>query len=442
MISLLPMCLVPLAVAVRLGEKPAGSARKARWIVPVVLLLAVASAAAGIYKLRQVQAAGTLPTAAARQGDFSVIVRCRGELKARRSVQITAPVNVPSLRIVWQAAAGSAVKQGDLVVRFDPSSTKQQLQEKEAALKQAQATLDQAVADARITAEQDQRDLSSAKYDVEKAKMEASKAEIVSKLQGEESRIDLGLSEQKLRVQEATVNLHATSDKAKIASLTRQRDQAQAEVDLTNHRLSQMELKTPLSGVVMYMQNNSQGWMNAKPFQVGDQVWPGGVVAEIPDLTTLEMEGKVEEIDRGRISVGQETRVHIDSLPELTMPADLVAISPLTELSFEWPRTSSFRAYGHIRQPDPRLRPAMNGNMDVIVSRIPNAISIPAKAVFTRNGKPIVYVAEKGAYRAVDVELLARNPDEVAVKGIRSGTMVTLVEVKPGVTPGAKDDKK
>ena len=190
------------------------------------------------------------------------------------------------------------------MVRFDPSSTKQQLQEKEAALKQAQATLDQAVADARITAEQDQRDLSSAKYDVEKAKMEASKAEIVSKLQGEESRIDLGLSEQKLRVQEATVNLHATSDKAKIASLTRQRDQAQAEVDLTNHRLSQMELKTPLSGVVMYMQNNSQGWMNAKPFQVGDQVWPGGVVAEIPDLTTLEMEGKVEEIDRGRIAVG------------------------------------------------------------------------------------------------------------------------------------------
>jgi multidrug efflux pump subunit AcrA (membrane-fusion protein) len=436
------MCFAPLAAAVRLGERPAGSARKARWIVPIVLLLAVASAAAGIYRLRQVQAAGTLPTAAARQGDFSVIVRCRGELKARRSVQITAPVNVPSLRIVWQAAAGSAVKQGDLVVRFDPSSTKQQLQEKEAALKQAQATLDQAVADARITAEQDQRDLSSAKYDVEKAKMEASKAEIVSKLQGEESRIDLGLSEQKLRVQEATVNLHAISDKAKIASLTRQRDQAQAEVDLTNNRLAQMELKTPLSGVVMYMQNNSQGWMNAKPFQVGDQVWPGGVVAEIPDLTTLEMEGKVEEIDRGRISEGQETRVHIDSLPELTMPADLVAISPLTELSFEWPRTSSFRAYGHIRQPDPRLRPAMNGNMDVIVSRIPNAISIPAKAVFTRNGKPIVYVAEKGAYRAVDVELLARNPDEVAVKGIRSGTMVTLVEVKPGVTPGAKDDKK
>jgi HlyD family secretion protein len=401
------------------------------WLVAVLF----AGAAAGVYRLRQVQAAGTLPTAAARRGEFSVIVRCRGELKARRSVQITAPVNVPSLRIVWQAPAGSAVKDGDPVVRFDPSSTQQQLQEKDAALKQAQATLDQALADSRITAEQDQRDLSTSKYDVEKAKMEASKAEIVSKLEGEASRIDLGLAEQKLRVQQATVDLHATSDKAKIASLTRQRDQAQTEVDITNQRLSQMELKTPLSGVVMYTQNYSQGWTNAKPFQVGDQVWPGGVVAEIPDLTSLEMEGKLEEIDRGRIDVGMETRVHIDSLPELTMPAELNAISPLTEQSFEWPRTSSFRAYGHIRQPDSRLRPAMNGNMDVIVNRIPDAISIPAKAVFTRNGKPIVYVLEKDGYRAVEVELLARNPDEVAVKGIKAGTMVTLVEAK-------KDQKK
>jgi HlyD family secretion protein len=401
------------------------------WLVAVLL----AGAAAGVYRLRQVQAAGTLPTAPARQGDFSVIVRCRGELKARRSVQITAPVNVPSLRIVWQAPPGSVVKEGDPVVRFDPSSAQQQLQEKDAALKQAQATLDQALADSRITAEQDQRDLSTSKYDVEKAKMEASKAEIVSKLEGEASRIDLGLAEQKLRVQQATVDLHATSDKAKIASLTRQRDQAQTEVDITNQRLSQMELKTPLSGVVMYTQNYSQGWTNAKPFQVGDQVWPGGVVAEIPDLTSLEMEGKLEEIDRGRIDVGMETRVHIDSLPELTMPAELNAISPLTEQSFEWPRTSSFRAYGHIRQPDSRLRPAMNGNMDVIVNRIPDAISIPAKAVFTRNGKPIVYVLEKDGYRAVEVELLARNPDEVAVKGIKAGTMVTLVEAK-------KDQKK
>ena len=267
--------------------------------------------------------------APARKGDFSVIVRCRGELKARRSKQLNAPVNVPDLRIVWAAPPSSPVKAGDVVIRFDPSSAKQQLQEKEAALRQAQATLDQEVAQARITAEQDKLDLATSTYQAEKARLEASKQEIVSALQGEENKIDLALAEEDLKVKAAAAHLHAASDAAKTASLTRLRDQAQADVDLTKHRLAQMELKAPLSGVIVYMPNYSQGWMNAKPFQVGDQAWPGAAVAEIPDLNTLEMEGKIEEIDRGRISIGDPARVRIDALPELTLPAKLSALSPL-----------------------------------------------------------------------------------------------------------------
>jgi multidrug efflux pump subunit AcrA (membrane-fusion protein) len=400
-----------------------------RALAILVTLAAAAGVVAGVYRLRKVQAAATLPVAPARQGDFLVIVRCRGELKARSSHQVVAP-NVPQLRLVWQAPSSSSVKAGDPVVRFDPSAAQQQLQQGEAALKQAQATLDQAEANARITAEQDKRDLSGARYDVEKARLEASKQEIVSAIQGEESRIDLGLAEQKLRVMEASAKLHAASDAAKIASLTRLRDRAQADVDLYKHRLAQMELKAPSNGIIIYLTNNSQGWMNAKPFKVGDQVWPGAAVAELPDLSTLEMEGKVDEIDRGRIAAGYEARVRVDSLPEVTMAARIDSISLLTVQTFEWPPTSSFRAYAGITKPDTRLRPGMNGGMDVVMNRIPNAISVPAKAVFTHQGKPIVYVAEKGRYRPMEVQVLARNPDEVAVKGIPAGTLVTLTEAE------------
>ena len=72
----------------------------------------------------------------------------------------------------------------------------------------------------------------------------------------------------------------------------------------------------------------------------------------------------------------------------------------------------------------------MNGGMDIIIKRIPNAISIPAKALFTHAGKPIVYLAENGRYRPVEVQVLARNPDEVAVSGIPAGAMVTLVDAE------------
>jgi hypothetical protein len=75
-----------------------------------------------------------------------------------------------------------------------------------------------------------------------------------------------------------------------------------------------------------------------------------------------------------------------------------------------------------------RLRPQMNGRMDIIVDRIPSAISVPSKALFARDGKPVVLVPGKEGLRPVLVELLARNPDEVAIRGIEAGTQVALVD--------------
>jgi HlyD family secretion protein len=402
--------------------------------VTLAVLALIGAAATGVYRLRQVQASVTLPVAPARKGDFQVIIRSRGELRALRSVQVYAPV-VPQLRIAWLAPSGETIKEGEMMIKFDSSSSQQQLQQKEAVLRQAQATLDQAIAQARITADQDNSDLADAKFNVEKARLEVSKQEIVGQIQAEESKVDLAMAEQKLKMEEATVNLHGASDIAKRASLTRQRDQAQADVDLTKQRIGQMEIKAPITGFLTFSTNWTQGYMDAKPFKVGDNVFAGMALAEIPDLNTLELEGKIEETDRGRIAVDQPVKVHIDSLPELDIKAKVGQISPMAEQSNEFPRTRSFKAWAAMQNPDPRLRPGMNGGMDIIIRKLPNAISIPSKALFTRGGKPVVYVAEGKIYVPMEVDVLARNPDEVAISGIPAGAMVTLVDV-------AKKDQK
>jgi multidrug efflux pump subunit AcrA (membrane-fusion protein) len=403
--------------------------------VALGVLLLLAASSAGIYRLRRAEAVESLPMAPARKGEFLVIIRTRGDIKAGRSLQIYTP-KVPNLRISWMIPAGQRVDAGDPVIRFDSSSAQQELLQKEAALRQAQATLEQAVAQARITAEQDQSDLADAKFTVERARLEVSKQAIVSEIKGEESQVDYGVAQQKLKVQEATVALHAASDKAKIASLTRQRDEAQTEVEITKSRIAQMEIRAPISGVLVFSLNYSQGWVNAKPFKVGDNVFSGMNLAEMPDLNTQQMDAKVEEIDRGRIAVGNDVLMRVDSLPELTIPGKISQISLLAETSYEFPPTRSFRAYANIPHPDARIRPGMNGGMDIIVKRIPDAISIPSKALFTHDGKPVVYVGANGVYRATQVKVEARNPDEVAVSGIPAGTMVSLVDVE------RRDEKK
>jgi HlyD family secretion protein len=406
------------------------------WFTTLVGLLMIAGAAAGVYHFRQVQASVTLPVAPARKGDFLVIIRCRGELRARHSVQIYAPI-VPGLRIAWLAPSGEPVKPGDLLIKFDSSQAQQQLMQKEAQLRQSEAAVDQAVAQNRIVADQDKTDLADSKFTVERARLQADMQEVKSRIEGESSKIDLGVAQQKLKVQEATVTLHEASNNSKMASLTRQRDVAKADVEITKSRIGQMEIKSPIEGFLVFMNNYSQGGLEAKVFKVGDNVFAGMVLAEIPDLNTLELEAKIEETDRGRITANQEVKVRVDALPELTIPAKVAGISPLAEQSTnEYPPTRSFRAYAAILHPDPRLRPGMNGGMDIVVSRIPNAISIPAKALFTRAGKPVVYLAVNGQYRATEVQVLARNPDELAISGIPSGSMVTLVDAEK------KDQKK
>ena len=76
-------------------------------------------------------------------------------------------MNVPNLQIVWLAPQGSAVRKGDPVVRFDASGAERQLKEQLASLAQAQATLDQAIADGKMTTEQDKLDLATQKQAAE-----------------------------------------------------------------------------------------------------------------------------------------------------------------------------------------------------------------------------------------------------------------------------------
>jgi multidrug efflux pump subunit AcrA (membrane-fusion protein) len=400
-----------------------------RRIAITFVAVAMILAGAGAWmKMRKVEAATDLPAAKARKGEFLVMVRCRGELAAEHSVQIAAPVRVTDLQIVWLAPTGSAVAEGQVVIRFDPSTAKQAVDEHTASLRQAQANLDQQVAQSHITTEQDKLDLATAQYDLEKARLAASQQAIVSDIQGEESKIDARVAEQKLNVERATVELHKKSDEAKLASLTRLRDQEQTELQIAKHQIELMEVKSPSNGVITYLSNMAQGWMNAQPYKPGDHAFPGAVIAQVPDLKTIRLEAKVEEVDRGRIVTGNAGIVHIDALPETTWKGTLSGVSPLTEQNFEWPPSRSFRAYIALENPTPQLRPGMNATADIIISRIPEAISIPAKGLFTDKGRPIVYLQTKTGYEPRVVSVEARNPDDVAIKGITAGSLVALVE--------------
>jgi HlyD family secretion protein len=401
------------------------------WAVRLAILALVAGAGMGLYRIRSAQARAAYPNAPAKQAEFRVLVRCRGSVRARRSAGIYTPM-VPNLRISWIAPPGSTVAAGDVILKFDSSTAEQQLMQQQAQLKSAQASLDQAVAQAQITAQQDESALADAKFTVETAGYTVQVQQIYyGDIAGKKAQQDLEVAQAKEKLQEATIALHEASNASHIASLTRQRDKLQADVDLSASRIAQMVLKAPGDGLLLFNMNYAGVFTtaDAKPYKVGDNVGSNMALGSIPDLNSLEMNVKLEEADRGRVVAGQDAFIRVDALPEASIAAKVSQVTALAEMSMEYPYNRTFRASAELVHPDPRLRPDMNGGLDVVVNRIPNAISIPSKAIFTRDGKPVVYIAEKGRYRAADVTIEARNPDEVAVTGVPAGASVALVDV-------------
>ncbi len=392
----------------------------------------------GVRQFHDVQGPA-LPVAQARQGEFQVTVSCRGEIKAGRAAQIYAPF-VPDLRISWTASNGDLVQQGDPIIRFDTSTTEQELIKKKADLASAEASLTQVIKETEITEKQDETSLENAHLAVEAAELGTVENEFLSRIEAEQKALELKVAKQDLAVTQAKSSEHQVSGEAKTASLERQRDLAAAEVQLAERRITQMEIHAPLTGYLI-LGTNYTDQTNPQPFKVGDQVGAGTTLAVIPDLSSLMLDATLEETDRGRIALGNAVKVRVDALPELELDAKLTQVAPLAEFSLE-NLGRSFRAYAELGNADSRLRPGMNGSMDVIVERIPQAIIVPSRAVLTKAGRPVVYAIQNGVPKAVEVEVLARNPDEIAIKGIAPDTMVSLVDPALVTEPGEEGEEE
>ena len=94
-------------------------------VVIAIILLAGSGVVLGAVRLGK--RAPTVPTIEVKRGEFLDSMQFRGEVKALKSVTISAPAEAGDLQIVKVSAEGTAVKPGDVVVEFDKTKTEQDL---------------------------------------------------------------------------------------------------------------------------------------------------------------------------------------------------------------------------------------------------------------------------------------------------------------------------
>jgi HlyD family secretion protein len=372
-----------------------------------------------------------VPVARVRRGDFIISVRSRGEIKSTRSMILTAP-QVPNPRIVKLAESGKAVSKGEVVVEFDPVQQEQTYIEKDTSVRTAESQIEDTKAAQKIDREGDAMNLMSSEYNVERSKLEASKAEILSEIDGAKNRIDVTVAEGALNQIKTTITSRAISQEADLSRLNHIKDKTVRDTELAKSYLSMMVIRAPIDGIVNILPNfRSSGSFGQAPpsFKEGDNAWTGAAIAEIPDLSEMRIELKMEEVDRGKLKLGQKLRIRVDAIPEKEFTATLDWISPIAALIYKGGGTSekSFPARATLENLDSRLRPGMSATAEIIIERSPNVLLIPIRASFTQNGKPAVYIEKGQQFLTRLITVGKRNDDDIIVTGgLKEGEIVTL----------------
>ena len=141
-----------------------------------------------------------------------------------------------------------------------------------------------------------------------------------------------------------------------------------AEISMQNLQdaMNNYTITAPISGTII-----------EKDAKVGDAVKAGDTLCIVYDLSYLEMNINVDELQISSISVGQQVQITADAVPDKTY------VGTVTRVSMKGTANGGTTTYPvTIRIDDTDgLRPGMNANAEIVVAEAKNALVVPNAAV-------------------------------------------------------------
>jgi multidrug efflux pump subunit AcrA (membrane-fusion protein) len=360
---------------------------------------------------------------------------------------MVAPPVGGTLQIVHLLPAGTMVKAGDIVAEFDPAEQEFNLEQSNYDLKQAEQQITKMKADTAVQAAQDQVDLLTAKYDVRKAELEASKNELLSAIDAKKNLLNLEEAKRRLAQLQEDMKSRQASNDAQLAVLDEQRNHARLSMDQAQQRIDSMTLKAPMDGLLTIKDNfDSTGGffssgMTLPEYREGDLVSPGRMIAEILEISQMEILSKVSETERANLNPGQLAEIRVDARPDQVLHGKVKNVAGMASRSWGNDPTPRFDATFQLDETESKLRPGITAEVIVVGDQVSNALYLPRQALYDKDGKTVAYVKNGSNFEPREVKIKYRSESRIAIEGLSEGAEVALVnpelDLKKGSKPGA-----
>src|SRR2546423_1893122 len=275
------------------------------------LALARAACSSACHQTTVLATDSAIPTATVKEVDLQLKVSTTGVLRTSESRTISAPaIGGGTLQIVTLARSGAQVHTGDVVLEFDPSQQEYNLGQNRSDLLQAEQEIVKAKADADVQTAEDHTALLKARYALRRAELEVSKNELVSPIDAQKNLLALDEAKRALTQLQQDIQSHSASNQAALAISEEKRHKARLSMEQAEQNIKNMHVTAPIDGlVVIHGNRDSTGGffmygMTLPDYHVGDQANPGSSIAEVIDISHLEVAAQVGETDRTNLKAG------------------------------------------------------------------------------------------------------------------------------------------
>jgi biotin carboxyl carrier protein len=294
-------------------------------LIRIAIVLAAGALVAGGYFIwdRIPQDEQEFALAEVRRGDLIVKTHLRGELRAVRSLTLTAPNIGTQSQITQLAPTGALAKRGDLIFELDDSERVAALEDSLLSVEQIRENLKKAEAELDIRKSQDEVEIVQANFQVRRAELEVRRNELLAAIDARKNELTLEEANRRKQKLEEDIKNRLQQREAELAVLREQLNKAQLDVDRDRRRIEQSRVLAPLTGLVSILQNRSGGrggfGQSLPEIREGDQVPAGMSVSQLLDLSEMELLTRVEESERANLRDGQEVFIRLDALPDKTV---------------------------------------------------------------------------------------------------------------------------
>ncbi|MCI0389420.1 MAG: efflux RND transporter periplasmic adaptor subunit [Acidobacteria bacterium] len=347
------------------------------------------------------------PAVEVKRGSVRKILLLDGELRAVRSRTIYG-ASSDEAKIVYMPPEGTVVKAGDLVVELDSTNITTRIKDTDERIVAAENEIVRVRSQHESALRDLEVELSRLWLAHEQAKLKSKVPnEVISRREFQEAQLALEKSKTEYENHLNKIEQKKKEQAAELQVKTIEKDKLKVQLDRAKSDLEGMRIKAPTDGMALY----NDHWNERRKLQIGDVVWGGWPVIQLPDLTEMEVLAQVNEVDGPRLSIGGKAEIKLDSYPDKMITGQIADISQTAIKASRMGKAKIFRVTISLDKTLMEImKPGMSAQVSVMISETPPNLLIPRSTVKSDGvSAKVVRIESADARREVTVTILAAD---------------------------------